>query len=113
MATDSWAPSPYAEAVLDLVDQIPPGRVLAYGDVAALLGAGGPRQVAAVMSHYGSGVPWWRVVRADGSPAPLVAVEALARLRSEGTPLVGGQLAGARVDIRQARWQPPETVGAG
>lgn len=32
----------YAERVLDLIAQIPPGRVLAYGDVARQLGEGGP-----------------------------------------------------------------------
>ena len=33
-------PSELAEAVLDLVEQIPPGRVLTYGDVAELVGRG-------------------------------------------------------------------------
>ena len=38
-------PTPFAESVLDLVEQIPPGRVMAYGDVASALGAGGARAV--------------------------------------------------------------------
>lgn len=57
---------PYAERVLDVADLIPPGRVMTYGDVAEWLGDGGPRQVGRVMALYGSAVPWWRVVRADG-----------------------------------------------
>ncbi|MBH0245287.1 MGMT family protein, partial [Streptomyces cavourensis] len=60
----------YAERVLDVADLIPPGRVMTYGDVAEWLGDGGPRQVGRVMALYGSAVPWWRVVRADGALLP-------------------------------------------
>nr|BFE83362.1 hypothetical protein GCM10020093_059630 [Planobispora longispora] len=35
-------PTPYAEVVLDLVERIPPGRVMSYGDIAEYLGEGGP-----------------------------------------------------------------------
>ncbi|MFD0886905.1 MGMT family protein, partial [Streptosporangium algeriense] len=54
-------PTPYAERVLDLVERIPAGRVMSYGDIAEYLGEGGPRQVGRVMSTWGGGVPWWRV----------------------------------------------------
>jgi alkylated DNA nucleotide flippase Atl1 len=94
----------YAEAVLDIVDRIPAGLVLAYGDVAELLGQGGPRQVGSVMSRYGSSVAWWRVIRASGEAPEGLQDEALARWRSEGTALVGGSLAGRRVDMTRARW---------
>ncbi|WP_035782538.1 MGMT family protein, partial [Arthrobacter sp. H14] len=56
----------YIEAVLETAALIPPGRVLAYGDIAELLGTSGPRQVGSVLSHYGSSIPWWRVIRASG-----------------------------------------------
>ncbi|GAA1196388.1 alkylated DNA nucleotide flippase Atl1 [Kitasatospora gansuensis] len=94
---------PYVESVLDLTERIPPGRVMTYGDVAEYLGRGGPRQVGRVMALYGSGVPWWRVVRADGRPLPGHEHRALPEYRTEGTPLklVGGE---PRVDLRQARW---------
>lgn len=94
----------FAEAVLDLVDQIPAGMVLAYGDIAELLGRGGPRQVGSVMSRYGSSVTWWRVIRASGEAAEGLQDEALAHWRAEGTALVGGSLAGRRVDMSRARW---------
>jgi len=97
----SGAPSisDFAEAVIDLVDRVPPGRVVAYGDVAAIVGGGGPRQVGHVMAQLGGATAWWRVVRADGRPARGLETEALARLRGEGTPLLCG-----RVDMRAARW---------
>lgn len=97
-----WAePDEYAEAVLDAVESIPPGRVLAYGDVAELVGRGGPRQVGRVMSRYGGGVPWWRVIRADGSPPSGHEIEAHGHYRAEGTPLHPD---GRRVDMTRARW---------
>lgn len=78
----------YADAVLAVVEQIPRGRVMSYGQVAALvgseLGRGGPRQVAKVMRQYGAAVPWWRVLRADGSFAPEVAARQGEHLLAEG-----------------------------
>ncbi len=102
---ESWAglPTPYAESVLDLVDRIPSGRAMSYGDVAAALGSGGPRTVGTVMARYGSGVPWHRVVRADGSPPVGHEAEALRRHRRERTPLLAG---GTRLDMARARWSP-------
>ncbi|MBA3249586.1 MAG: MGMT family protein [Geodermatophilaceae bacterium] len=92
-------PSDFDELVYDVVERIPPGQVLSYGDIAELLGGYGPRRVAQALSRSGGAVPWHRVIRADGTPAPVVAMEQLARLRAEGTPLHGD-----RVDLRRARW---------
>ncbi len=101
------APSSDAETfvadVLDVVNAIPPGRVLTYGDVAALVGRGGPRQVGKVMSQWGSLVPWWRVLRAGGLPPTGHEQRALGHYRDEGTPL---RPDGERVDLRLARWEP-------
>lgn len=88
-----------AELVLEAVALVPPGKVVTYGDVAEYLGQGGPRQVGSILARHGSGVPWWRVVRADGTPAPQVLVRALAHYAAEGTPMRG-----PRVDLRLARW---------
>nr|WP_046470354.1 MGMT family protein [Allosalinactinospora lopnorensis] len=87
--------------MLDVVERIPPGRVMSYGDIAEYLGEGGPRQVGTVMSTWGGAVPWWRVIRADGSPPPGLEVEAMERYAAEATPL---RLGASRVDMRRARW---------
>ncbi len=93
--------TPYARSVLDVVDRIPPGRVLTYGDVAELLDRRGARSVGMVLARYGAEVPWHRVVLASGAPAPGHETEALRRLRVERVPLVGD---GSRVDLTRARW---------
>lgn len=59
------------ERVLVAVEQVPRGRVVSYGDIAALVGIG-PRQVGTVMRQWGGTVAWWRVVSASGDlPAHL------------------------------------------
>ena len=91
----------FDERVLRVVELIPPGRVMSYGDVAEYLGEGGPRQVGQVMSRGTRDLPWWRVIRADGSPPPGHEAECLAAQRTEGTPM---RPDGTRADMRRARW---------
>jgi alkylated DNA nucleotide flippase Atl1 len=95
----------FVEAVLGVVAEIPPGRVMTYGDVAAAIGSRAARGVGRVMSHSGSEVAWWRVVRASGEPAAGHEDRALELLRAEGAPLRGGA-SGRRVDLRLARHRP-------
>ncbi|AUH40758.1 MGMT family protein [Streptomyces sp. CMB-StM0423] len=94
----------YADRVLSVAERIPPGRVMTYGDVAEFIDRGGPRQVGRVMALYGSAVPWWRVVRADGRPLPGHEREALEQYRVEGTPLRATTAGDQRIDLRRARW---------
>jgi alkylated DNA nucleotide flippase Atl1 len=91
----------YVERVLEIVERIPPGRVTTYGAVAAVVG-GGPRQIGTVMAHHGGPVPWWRVIRADGTLPPSHQDEALDRYRDEGTPWDSR----GRVQMRDAFWDP-------
>lgn len=118
-------PPEYAERVLEVTELIPAGRVMTYGDVAEWLeeerreqemitGEGsagrrvGPRQVGRAMSLYGGGVPWWRVVRSDGTLLPGHERRALEHYHAEGTPLrtapPGAQGHVPRLDMRRARW---------
>ena len=89
----------FARAVLDAVAQIPPGKVLSYGDVAELIDQGSARTVGTVMGRYGAEVPWHRVVPASGVPVPRLRAECLALLRAEGCPVRG-----ERVVMADARW---------
>lgn len=106
----------YVEAVLDVAELIPPGQVLSYGDIAVLLERGGPRQVGSVMSHHGSAVAWWRVIRAGGQPPQGHDAAALVHYRGESTALRGDTAVGKpgerpswRVDMALARWNPAES----
>jgi len=74
--------------VLEIVDSIPPGSVMTYGDVAAMLGSRGARAVGRVMALEGSGHPWWRVIRAGGLPPTGHEARALPHYEEEGTPLM-------------------------
>jgi alkylated DNA nucleotide flippase Atl1 len=99
----------YVESVLRVVESIPVGRVMAYGAIAEVVGSGGPRQVGRVMAMYGGPVPWWRVVRADGTLPESHRHRARERYLSEGTPLARERIEGdLRIDMRRAAWEPPE-----
>lgn len=92
----------FAEAVLSLVESIPAGHVMTYGQIAAVLARGGPRGVGGVMARDGQAVAWWRVVRANGTLPAHLMIDAQEHWRLERTPLVRGV-----VDVAQARWDPP------
>ncbi len=96
----------FVSRVLEVVESIPVGRVMAYGDVAAAIGSRAARAVGTVMSHYGSEVPWWRVVRASGHPAIDHEARALEHFRAESTPLKWSRDGVYRVDLQLARHSP-------
>lgn len=59
-------PPESAQRVLALAGLIPPGNVSTYGEVGKAAGVSA-RQVGSVMRQWGSQVPWWRVIKADGT----------------------------------------------
>jgi alkylated DNA nucleotide flippase Atl1 len=81
------------------VRAIPEGFVRTYGD----LSPGAPRFTGTVLRTSGADVPWWRVVRSDGSLAKGERQAAL--LDAEGVPFRSADP--PRVDLRVARI-PPE-----
>lgn len=67
----------FYQQVWDLVRQVPPGRVVTYGQIATILGAPpgmhikdylafGARWVGGAMADCPTGVPWQRVINAQG-----------------------------------------------
>ncbi|MGI8948258.1 MAG: MGMT family protein [Ornithinimicrobium sp.] len=91
-----------AEHVLRAVEQIPPGRVVSYGDIAALVGIG-PRHVGNVLRRFGSDVPWWRVVSRDGDFGGDLLTRARPRWAAEGIAVkangLGCRIADYRADL--------------
>lgn len=84
-----------AETILDRVRRVPRGCVTTYGD----LSPGAPRHAGAVLARVSSDVPWWRVVRSDGSWPK--GARQRARLLEEGVPLRGDRvvMAEARIPV--------------
>ena len=89
--------------------RVPRGRVVTYGQVAAL--AGLPRHAREVgrclaTLAEGAAVPWQRVVNARGavSPRGLWGDESLQRRLLEGEGVVFG--AGGRIDLERFGWEP-------
>jgi alkylated DNA nucleotide flippase Atl1 len=81
------------EEVLRRVRAIPEGFVATYGDVSP----GAPRYAGSVLFAADEpDLPWWRVVRADGSLAK--GARQRRRLTAEGVPFCG-----ERVDMGRAR----------
>lgn len=107
MADPPGAERPFRERVCEIVKRIPDGRVLSYGDVAAL--AGSPRAARGVGSVLNAlpedhDVPWWRVIGASGRltiPAHL-GLRALQRtlLEREGVEFGPNDA----VDLVRFRW---------
>lgn len=101
--------APFFERVYRLVRQIPFGQVATYGQLALYLGdRRGARTVGWAMRASPEGVPWHRVVNAQGRisargrPPDEVALQQ-ALLESEG--VVFGP--DGRIDLRTYRWAGP------
>ncbi|HYW09171.1 MAG TPA: MGMT family protein [Longimicrobium sp.] len=96
----------------EVVRRIPPGRVLTYGDVAAL--AGFPRHARlvgyalhALPGH--SAVPWHRVINAGGGISlgrafPGGELAQRRRLEAEGVEFTQA----GRISLARYRWTPPD-----
>lgn len=102
MAPQSQEPTPH-ERVREIIAGVPVGRVATYGDVAAIAGLRSPRQVGWILREDGSDLPWHRILRADGTPAPQLRTEQLELLRTEGV-LTRGQ----KISLRRYRWDPDD-----
>lgn len=105
------APSPSSsqarrEALYAALAQVPPGKVISYGQLAAAAGLGrAARWVGQMLGRLpeDTQLPWHRVLAADGRlslpAASAAAVEQRARLRAEGV-----EVQGQRVDMRRHGW---------
>jgi len=87
---------PWVEAVARAVRAIPRGSTASYAQVALFAGRpGGARGVARALQTAAPGVPWWRVIRSDGTLAAPVRVEQARRLAREGVRVEGARVSAA------------------
>lgn len=92
----------FNEQVYSIVDKIPCGKVVSYGQIAWMLGRPRcARLIGRAMRYCPEGLPWQRVVRTDGSIADGGHPEIRrALLDAEGVPF----LSDGRVDMKSCLW---------
>lgn len=95
------------QRIWQVVSAIPQGKVVSYGQVAAMAGLGRQARFVGRTLHQlpeGNELPWHRVLRADGRIA-LAGTEAgdeqVRRLRQEGVDVHG-----YRIDLKRFQWTP-------
>lgn len=96
------------DPVYKLVKQIPRGRVLTYGALAkALRLRGGARTAGRAMgaTPRGEGIPWHRVVGADGK---ILIREPYASLQKKLLESEGVSVVEARIPLKKYLWTPPK-----
>ena len=87
------ADASFTEAVIEVLDRLQPGEVMAYGEVAAEAGYPGAARAVGNLLRTTPGLPWWRIVTATGRLVPGHETEHAARLRSEGVGVARGRVA--------------------
>ncbi len=81
--------TPFAARVAAVVRAIPKGTTLSYAQVALLAGKPGAARAVVRALYATKGIPWWRVIKSDGTVAKEMAQEQVPRLRREGVAVVG------------------------
>lgn len=100
-------PSDFKPRVYALVSQIPKGKVMTYGQIAALAGSPRGARIVGGIAHYGDpNLPWQRVVNrygglATGYPGGQAAHKE--HLEAEGVVVDSNY----RVDLDKSLWKPP------
>lgn len=101
--------SGFRERVESIVTQIPSGRVMTYGQLAALCGNARAARIVGGIAHFGDPkLPWQRVVNKQGGLAagyPGGWQGHKAHLEAEGV-LVSPEY---RIDVQRLLWWPPDS----
>jgi methylated-DNA-protein-cysteine methyltransferase-like protein len=96
----------FRDRVYDYVAQIPTGRVMTYGQLAALCGSARAARVVGGIAHFGpEELPWHRLVNKQGGLAGAFTggrTEQAARLRAEGVEVDVNY----RVKVEELLWWP-------
>ena len=100
----------FRERVYALVRQIPKGRVMTYGQLAALTGNARAARIVGGIAHFGDpGLPWQRVVNKQGGLAsgyPGGRVGHAEHLRAEGIEVSEDYT----VDVAKLLWWPAGSI---
>ncbi len=95
----------FRKRVEAIVEQIPRGRVMTYGQIAALCGSPRAARIVGGVAHFGdSKLPWQRVVMKNGGLAsgfPGGVAGHKKALEAEGI-----KVSNYKVDIKKSLWNP-------
>lgn len=98
----------FRQLVYDMVAQIPKGRVMTYGQIAALCGRPRAARIVGGVAHFGPlDLPWQRVVKKDGGLAegfPGGTEGHKSALLADGVT-VGKDY---HIDVERLLWWPPK-----
>lgn len=103
---DNRVSGEFRDRVYELVAQIPYGRVMTYGQIAAMCGSPRAARIVGGVAHWGDPtLPWQRVVKKDGSLAegyPGGVAGHQAALEAEGIRFT----ASSKVPMAELQWYP-------
>jgi methylated-DNA-protein-cysteine methyltransferase-like protein len=105
--------SEFERRAVDVLAALGPGEVVSYGDVAEDAGFPGRARAVGRILATSEGLPWWRVVAANGRLVPGHEAEHAQRLRSEGVLVEAGRVVQAPFGrfrgpvVRSRRPSPP------
>ena len=82
----------FGDEVTNAINRLRPGEVATYGEIAEEAGFPGAARAVGALLSSSTGLPWWRVVRADGRLVAPKAKEQERLLRKEGVTVVDGRV---------------------
>lgn len=102
-------PPGFRQMVEAIVSQIPKGRVMTYGQLAALCGNARAARIVGGIAHFGDpDLPWQRVVNKQGGLAAGYPGGRNAHARAlEGEGVI---VKDHRVDVASLIWWPPGSI---
>lgn len=99
----------FKEDVYAIVKQIPRGRVMTYGQIAALCGSPRAARQVGQVAHWGPmDLPWQRVVNKDGGLARGYTTGGL-EAHKRALEADGVEVNDYRVNIEELLWWPPKS----
>ncbi len=82
----------FEAAVTEAIQELGIGEISTYGEIAAEAGYPGAARAVGNLLRTSDGLPWWRVISANGRLVPGAEAEHAQRLRAEGVRVAKGRV---------------------
>lgn len=89
-------PTEFQDRIRAVLESLEPGDVVSYGEVAELAGRPGASRAVGHFLKHATGVPWWRVVAANGRLVPGNERRQQELLEREGAVVRNGRVVAAK-----------------